>query len=79
MFGWQVKVPFLACGEDGQRNSFMKSIFKELFVRSFTLAHLFHFDKYVRPTRLVAQGEVNSFALNGVLRTNNLRIEDRPS
>ena len=53
----------------------MKSILEQLSIRSFTLAHLLHFDKCVRPTRLVAQCEVNPSALNGVLRTNNLRIE----
>ena len=71
-------MPFLASGKDRQGNTRMKSIFKELFIRSFTLAHLLHFDKDFRSAWLMAQGKVNPSALNGVLRTNSLRIEDRP-
>jgi hypothetical protein len=56
----------------------MKGILEQLSVRAFTLAHLLYFNEDFRPAWLMAQGEVNAFALNGVLRTNNLRIEDRP-
>ena len=57
----------------------MKSILKKLSVRPFAFADLLHFNEDVRPACLVAQGEVDAFAFDGVLRTNNLRIEDRPS
>ena len=71
-------MPFLASGEYGQWNACVKCILEQLSVCTFTLAHLLHFDKDFRSAGLMTQAKVNPSALNGVLRTNSLRIEDRP-
>jgi len=56
----------------------MKGILEQLSVRAFTLAHLLYFNEDFGSAWLMAQGEVNASAADGVLWTNNLSIEDRP-